>query len=121
VNKISEAIMSVREPKSTTEQLILQKQGGKFSGLRQDGTAKGIGWKGSIPVEGKNLSHYATERSIGAPDINGKERLLPSIVPTLNDKETRNAASGKLDKDIVRKAIKFADDRERQGLSPFRD
>ena len=64
-----------------------------------------------------------SEKSIGV-EIDGKETLIPTIVPTLTDNEIRFLKSGGdvLKNDaIIRKAVDHAVGRIEQGLSPFKD
>ena len=91
----------------------------KDYGTRPDGTAKGSGWLGEIKMA--NKKDVMTELSIGV-NINGKETLIPTIVPTLTKSEVSFLAKGnEPTKAIMDKAVKFAQDRISQGLSPFKD
>jgi hypothetical protein len=61
----------------------------------------------------------ATEMSIGV-NMDGKETLIPSIVPTLSEEELDHLLKGgKPTPDIVRKATEHAQSRMKQGLGPF--
>jgi hypothetical protein len=67
-------------------------QQGQGYGNRVDGTPKGSGWLGEIPMtDGSN--RVMTEMSIGV-NIDGKEMLIPSIVPTLTKEEVNWLAQG---------------------------
>lgn len=96
-------------------------------GNRPDGTKKGSGWLGVLPISypgGK--TGEATEYSVGV-NIGGKEVLIPSLVPTLTDEE-KKLMLGKIipegqqvPADIMQKAVQFAVERIKQGLSPFKE
>jgi hypothetical protein len=90
----------------------------KDYGQREDGTAKGKGWMGEIPMQdGRSM----TELSIGV-NFDGKERLIPSIVPTLTKDELAHLSSGgDVTDSIVDKAVEHAKMRIQAGLSPFVD
>jgi hypothetical protein len=94
-------------------------------GKREDGTEKGEGYFGTIPrTDGGN--QISGELSIGV-DINGKETLIPTMVPTLSKPELDFLL--KADKDalfdkknpmavgIVEKARAHAQERISQGKS----
>ena len=87
-------------------------------GNRPDGTAKGTGFFG--PLKMKNGSgNVMTEFSVGT-NIDGKETLIPTLVPTLNKQELNHLlGGGKPTPTIVNKAARFAIDRMKQGKSPF--
>ena len=91
-------------------------------GLRPDGTPKGKGWLGEIPhTSGKVMTEY----SIGV-DFDGKETLIPTLVPTLDKNEIKqlqniNLKGGKLPKNIMDKAVQHAIEQMKQGKSPFKD
>ena len=90
-------------------------------GLREDGTPKGSGWFGELKVPGTN--EIATEYSIGV-NINGKETLIPTLVPTLDNAEIDTVLKALKDrkmppKEIIDKAVKYAEKRIQQGKSPF--
>lgn len=54
-------------------------------GMRLDGTPKGKGWLGEIPHVSGGIM---TEFSVGV-DFDGKETLIPTIVPTLAPDEIK--------------------------------
>lgn len=83
--------------------------------FRQDGSAKGPGFLGPIVNE---RGDTATEVSIGVP-IGGKEVEIPTLVPTLTEKELQMAATGAVTPAIARKAGLHAEDRIDQGEPPF--
>jgi len=91
-------------------------------GLREDGTPKGTGYFGVIKLN-KNNS-VASEYSIGV-NINGKETLIPSLVPTLTADEFNLMVSDiipnnkNVPKQIVAKAAQFARQRIEQNKNPF--
>lgn len=88
-------------------------------GLREDGTPKASGWLGEIPTaDGKAVM---TELSIGV-NVDGKDILIPSIVPSLSAKEISHLQKTQQPtKEIVSKAVQFARERMQQGLSPFKN
>jgi hypothetical protein len=98
-----------------TRKEVLQTQ---FDSLRPDGTTKGKGFFGVLARPDKSVS---TEISIGVP-IDGKETLIPSMVPTLNKAELDELLSlpeGKIPSLAIRqKAQAYAEERMKKGL-PF--
>ena len=94
--------------------------------LRPDNTVKGMGFLGAIPRL-DNPKDSSTELSIGI-DWGTGEKLIPTMVPTLDDNELKyllsnqadklNSVNPDLNKSITRKAVEFAKQRESQGL-PF--
>lgn len=77
---------------------------------------KGTGFFGPLPAKGGKTS---TELSIGV-NFDGKEQLIPSLVPTLDRDEVNYLLNGgKATPQIVNKAVSFARQRMAQGLSPF--
>lgn len=92
-------------------------------GQRADGTQKGNGYLGVLKAaDGSDVTEY----SIGI-NIDGKEVEIPTIVPTLTDKELRLMLDDiipnnkEIPQEIIDKSIDFYKDREKQGLSPFAD
>ena len=87
-------------------------------GLRVDETSKKEGFLGEIPM---NDGRVMTEHSVGV-GIDGKETLIPSIVPTLTKDEIDFMAAGgdpRTNDDIMNKAVQHAIDRMQRGRSPF--
>jgi hypothetical protein len=94
--------------------------------LRPDNTVKGMGFLGAIPRL-DNPKDSSTELSIGI-DWGSGEKLIPTMVPTLDDNELKyllstpadklNSVNPDLNKSITRKAVEFAKERESKGL-PF--
>lgn len=94
--------------------------------LRPDNTVKGMGFLGAIPRL-DNPKDSSTELSIGV-DWGSGEKLIPTMVPTLDDNELKyllstpadklNIVNPDLNKSIIRKAVEFAKERESKGL-PF--
>ncbi len=87
-------------------------------GLREDGTVKGRGWLGPLKtMDGKTM----TEKSIGV-EIDGKETLIPLIVPTLSlleiEKLKRNEEATP---EMIKKATKYAMQRMSAGKSVWAD
>ena len=93
--------------------------------LRVDGTKKGNGFLGKLERPDGRIS---TEISIGV-NIGGKQMEIPTLIPTITEEEKKYllstdpekifTANPKLYKGIQEKAIKHAQDRIKQGLSPF--
>jgi hypothetical protein len=95
--------------------------------LRQDGTKKGKGWLGAIPVkfpEGK--TGVASEYSVTV-DAGGKKIDIPTLVPTLTKEEIRTMTEDiipnrkKVPAAILKKAMDHARKRADEGKSPFVD
>ena len=95
--------------------------------LRKDGTPKGKGWMGVLPVkypDGK--TGVATEYSIGV-NIGGKPVDIPSIIPTLAPEELdvmlKDVIPNRkpVPEGIMKKAVDHATGRIMKGLSPYRD
>ncbi len=90
----------------------------KDYGLREDGTSKGPGWLGELLRPDGGIS---TEISIGV-EINGKETLIPSLVPTLTQQEIESLLLDQLpSREIIDKAIEHAYARLAEGKSPFKE
>ena len=89
---------------------------------RPDGTNKGTGWLGKQ----KNMrGETVTEYSIGV-EIDGKEVLIPTLVPDLTSSEVQavldSSATGKeLPATVIKKAVDNAIKRMAKGKSPFKD
>ena len=89
-------------------------------GLRKDGTPKGDGWLGVLPRTDKK-GMVSTEISIGV-EFDGKETLIPTLVPTLTKKEIDYLlAGGEVTDAIMDKAVAHAKERMSKGLSPFKE
>lgn len=89
---------------------------------RPDGTKKGKGWLGELK---RSDGRVSTELSVSY-NIDGKEILLPLLVPTLNKKEvdwllTNEVKPKSIPKSIEDKAISHAMKRIKQNKSPFFD
>ena len=83
---------------------------------RQDGSLKSSGFMGPLPHAGGSTS---TELSIGV-NMDGRETLIPSIVPTLSSDEIDHLLSGNdPTPSIVSKAVAHARKRMAAGMSPF--
>lgn len=91
-------------------------------GKRTDGTEKGKGYFGEIPIlSGDEKGKIATEKSISI-EVDGKEILIPTIVPTLSSDEISFIQSGGNvleSPEIEEKAIAHAFKRMDEGKSPF--
>jgi hypothetical protein len=95
-------------------------------GKRPDGSPKGKGFFGEIPRPDGNVM---TEVSIGV-GLNGKETLIPLIVPTLTKQELDYLRKSNVDSpdfmknippSIIDKAVDYAAGRVKQNKSPFAD
>lgn len=85
-------------------------------GLREDGTAKAEGWLGKLKNKDGRVS---TELSVSY-EIEGKEILMPSLVPGLTKKEIDHLLANKAPtKQIEKKIIDHAMQRIADGKSPF--
>lgn len=95
-------------------------------GFRPDGTPKGEGWLGVLPLADGNL---ATEYSMQSQAVKAGDQMVdfPTLVPTLNQEEVNLMLSDiipnrkPIPEPIVQKAIKHAKDRLDKGLSPFKE
>ena len=94
--------------------------------LRQDGTPKGFGWLGVLP---NAFGGVSSELTAGV-SFDGKEYLIPTMVPTLDAEELNyilttpsNPEMFKtpMGKKVLDKAIEHAQKRLQMGLSPFKD
>jgi len=84
-------------------------------GMREDKTPKGLGYFGCLPTK---MGSVLGELSIGV-NIDGKEELIPSVVPTLSYEEIQHLLQGgDVTPEVVQKAYDFAVSRKKQGL-PF--
>ena len=85
-------------------------------GLRPDGTPKGQGWLGPLPMT-DGSGKTATELTIGVDDED-----IPLLVPTLTQEEIDHLLSGgSPTREIVDKAVGFAHERRQKGLSVYVD
>ena len=95
----------------------------KRQDVRPDGTKKGMGFLGPLPTKDGGI---ATEMSIGV-EIDGKETLIPTLIPTLTKEEREWILGGgnpsqkgdPIADAIAGKAIEHAKDRMSKGQSPF--
>lgn len=87
-------------------------------GDRVDGTQKGTGWQGEVPVGDGTVM---TEKSIGV-NVDGQEMQIPLIVKDTTDAELALLKAGKPPtKAMIDKAIRSAMKRKAEGKSPFAD
>jgi len=85
--------------------------------LRLDGTSKGPGFLGTLKRPDGKVS---TEISIGV-NFDGKEVLIPALVPTLNQNEIKWLLKGNDPTPrIIHKATQHAIQRMKEGKSPFK-
>ena len=95
-------------------------------GFRPDGTPKGEGWLGVLPLSDGNV---ATEYSMQSQAVKVGDQMVdfPTLVPTLNQEEVNLMLSDiipnrkPIPEPIVQKAIKHAKQRLDKGLSPFKE
>ena len=85
-------------------------------GYRLDGTPKGTGFFGLL--NRPDGTGYSTELSIGV-EMDGKETLIPAIVPTLTPDELNTVLTAGVTPQIARKAADYARNRMSNGLNPF--
>ena len=87
-------------------------------GLREDKTPKGRGYFGPLKMtdgSGKVMTEYSITF-----DVDGKNILMPSIVPTLTEDEVKYLLTGKkITPEITRKAYEWGMKRIKEGKSPF--
>ena len=91
-------------------------------GTRPDGTTKGPGWLGSLQMKDKS-DMVATEVSV-TTSVDGKEYLIPTLVPGLTEKEQKYILSGlnpTKNPGIMKKAVDHAMPLIQQGKSPFKE
>jgi hypothetical protein len=85
-------------------------------GKRTDGTQKGYGWLGELPMTDGRVM---TEMSLGV-NLGGKDTTIPAIVPTLTQEEIDHLAAGNKPHDgIIQKAVEHAKKRIAEGNSPY--
>jgi hypothetical protein len=93
-------------------------KGGNKYGFRVDGSPKGDGFLGPLKTPDGSV---ATEVSIGV-NIDGKETLIPTLVPTLTQDEIQTVLKGgNIPQPILDKAVAHAKERMAAGKSPFAD
>lgn len=92
--------------------------------LRTDGTKKGLGWLGVLPMM-DGSGRVATEMTIGV-NFDGKDMIIPAMVPNLRTDEINYILGGgsltnksPMAISIMEKAVEHAKDRMRQGESVF--
>jgi len=96
--------------------LVEQQMPASPFGPRTDGSAKGMGYFGEIKRPDGKVS---TEISVGV-NIEGKELEIPLLVPGLTKSEIQHLLNdGEPTDAIVGKAVLFARQRMKKGLSPF--
>jgi len=122
-NKVTDAAVNqiVKAAKAmTASQAKARKQSfsGPGYGKRKDGTKKGKGFLGELKRPDGRVS---TELSIGVT-FDGKETEIPTLIPTLTQKEITLLLRGdKPTREIVKKSVEHAKKRIRQGKSPFKE
>lgn len=87
-------------------------------GKRLDGTPKGTGWLGVLPMQ-DGSNRVATEMSTSFDYGNG-DTLVPLLNPLLSQDEVQHLLKGgEPTENILNKAGQFGFERLRQGKSPF--
>lgn len=87
-------------------------------GKRLDGTNKGTGWYGELPMQ-DGSNRVATEISLSFDYGNG-DVLVPMLNPYLSNAEKLHLLQGKEPtRDIMDKTGKWGYDRIQQGRNPF--
>ena len=97
-------------------------------GYRRDDTRKGRGYLGPQKIRDKSgriiPNSVATELSVTI-GIDGKEILVPALIPTLNEQERRwilTEGNNPINNPIImNKVVNFAKNRLKKGYSPFYD
>jgi len=94
-------------------------------GIRKDGTAKGDGFLGVLPITFPDKkTGVATEYSVGV-SINGKNVDIPTLVPTLSKDQISLMTTDiipnhkKVPQDIMKLAVDHAKQRISEGKSPY--
>lgn len=106
-------------PLSKTRKDLAMPDGPRQNYIREDGTVKGQGFLGPLPT---GDGHVATELSIGVSLPGYGETDIPSIVPSLTDKElTHLLVGGRPTNEIVGKAVDNAMKRLKSGKSQWSD
>jgi hypothetical protein len=102
---------------------IAKLKGGGY-GLRPDGSKKGRGFLGELPVKGGGVAtEYSTQSQ--AVKVKGKQVDFPTIVPTLTKDEVSMMINDiipnrkPIPEPIMQKAIAHAKERIASGKSPF--
>lgn len=89
-------------------------------GLREDGTQKGFGYFGAMPMEDGEHNVFGELSLTGTLDDTGKEYLYPSVVPGLTREELDiMSKGGEFTDSIHKKASDFAMQRLREGKPLF--
>jgi len=95
-------------------------------GYRPDGTPKGEGWLGVLPMaDGSVVTEYSMQSR--AVKVGDKMVEFPTLVPTLSSEEVNLMLSDiipnrkPIPEPIVQKAIEHAKGRLNKGLSPFKE
>lgn len=105
-------------PKPSLSDIYYGKKPDEDYGLRVDKTKKGLGYFGELPMT-DGSGKTATEISIGV-NFDGKERLIPLLVPNMTPEQRKWALSGgEPTKAMINAAVQNARDRMNQGKDPF--
>lgn len=89
-------------------------------GNRVDGTKKGQGWLGAIPMQ-DGSGRVMTEQTYEM-DVDGERVAFPAIHPGSTKEEIDvMAKGGRLPHESVRRALDHALERKKRGLSPYKD
>jgi hypothetical protein len=108
----------LQEAIEKTPELLQSPEAQTPYGLREDGTPKDVGFLGELKNSDGDVM---TEYSIGV-NIDGKDIEIPTLVPTLTDKEKQLILdTGEITPAIEQKAVDHAMKRIKEGRSPFFD
>ena len=92
----------------------------KDYGNRPDGSKKGSGWLGEIPMQ-DGSGRVMTEQTAEVDTANGRLQF-PLIHPGSTKEELDHLArGGKPTREMLDRAIEHARERQKQGLSPYKD
>ena len=116
----------VAPPSSNAKELVSEAEANKTSegkapyGYRPDGTPKGEGWLGKIPMQ--DGSHDFMTEQTAEMDVDGKRVQFPLIHPGSTKEEIEALAKGQeLSRESTIKALDFALQRMKDGKSPYKD
>ena len=116
LNKQNQRLVGPGSRYSQNDEEILNQFDEHGYGLRPNGTPKGQGWLGPLPMT-DNSGKIATELTIG---VDGED--IPLLVPTLTQDEIDHLLSGgSPTREMVDKAVGFSHERRQKGLSVYAD
>ena len=88
-------------------------------GLRWDGSKKDKGWQGEQRYKDKSGNDIVSTELSRAGTVNGRNMEYPLIVPDTTEEEMKILLSGSTNDQIERKALEWAEKRDKQNKSPF--